>query len=741
MKTDKLKKAEPVEKKVEKVAAVESAAAEKVAEKPVMEQSVKVAVPAEEKAKVTRTRKTAAKTAAKAAETTVETKVEKAPVEKKAEVKMPVESKLAEAAPVEKKAAEVKAAVKEEAVAEVKAAAKEEPVVEVKLAAKEEPATEEKPAVKKTTRTRTAAKKAAAEKTETAEAKAEPKEAAKPAKRAAKTAQKASTEKKPVAEKKTRTTTARKAKKDDAFATRMAGRREQLQALYLQQFAGDEAGFAYLEGMLRTRWEERSEALRTLDAGRTANWYEKDAHLVLTMSAAAFAGTLNGVKDKLGYVRELGADFLRIQDLLEEVPGAGMSFSGLVRPQLGEDGDLAALSEACRKEGISLGADIAMDHTGNTHPWTSGDDGRYYQGSQVLNYGAAITFNDMASGMLRLANAGVEILFLNGLDRMGMAEHQSQVAVAQMLRLICEIVCPGVVLVGEGGNAFLGTEEVPGCHLVSGVDAVVWHTLAAGEVSLLRHSVENKDNRQVNSLLGCRGLRWDLDFDWLEQHGMNHNAHVRYLNDYYTGVFKGSDGRGILRDGALWGTAASLCGVEAADFEQNALKLEQSAARLNLLYGWLLTEGGIPAIQSGDEIGQLNDYNDHSDPYLTDAAVVCRGSFSWPLAEMRNDSEMRQGKHYLPLRHAVEAWSKEPAFRSGAKVWTEDTGNGQVLAVLRQVEGRTVAALFNFGGSFVTAGIDRDGAGVDLIYGVRHEDLRNVTLYPYSFAWLLLEEK
>ena len=108
---------------------------------------------------------------------------------------------------------------------------------------------------------------------------------------------------------------------------------------------------------------------------------------------------------------------------------------------------------------------------------------------------------------------------------------------------------------------------------------------------------------------------------------------------------------------------------------------------------------------------------------------------------MRSDSEMRQGKHYQPLHRALEAWKNEPAFRSDAKVWTEDTGNRQVLAVLRQAAGHTVAALFNFGGSFVTVGIDRDGAGEDLVYGVRQEDLRNVTLYPYSFAWLLLEDK
>ena len=681
MKTDKLKKAEAVEKSVEKAAAAEKeimSAAEKSAAK-------KAAAPAKESvpAKSTRARKTA-----KSAK-------EEPAAEAAAPAAVPVQDAAEEKAP-EKKAART---------------------------------------------TRTAAKKVSAD----AAAAAEKAPEAKPAKRAAVKAVKAPAEKKAAEEKKPaaakKAPAARKTKKEDAFSARLAARRQQLQSLYLQQFAGDEAGFDYLEGMLRSRWEERSQELRTLDESRSAGWYQSGAHAALTLCAAAFAGTLGGVQEKLGYLQELGADFLRIQDLLGEIPGSGMSFAGLVRPQLGTDADLAALTAACRKAGISLGADVAMDRTDSAHPWTAGNDGRYHQGSQMLNYGAAITFNDMASGLLRLANAGVELLFLNGLSRMAVAEHQSRSAMVRMLRLICEIVCPCVALVGEGGAAFLGTAEEPGCHLLTGADAAVWHTLATGDVSLLRRTVGSAESR-VNSLLSCRGLRWDdLDFAWLEQQGMQYHAHIQYLNDYYTGAFQGSDGRGILRDGALWGTAASLCGVEAADFEQNGQKLEKAVARLNLLYGWLLTEGGIPAIQSGDEIGQLNDYNDHNDPYLSDAAVVCRGSFSWPLAEMRNDGEMRQGKHYLPLHRALEAWHKEPAFRSGAEVWTEDTGSNQVLAVLRRAEGRTVAALFNFSGNFVTAGIDRSGAGTDLVYGVRQEDLRHVTLYPYSYAWLLLEDK
>ncbi|HCJ14755.1 MAG TPA: amylosucrase, partial [Erysipelotrichaceae bacterium] len=69
-----------------------------------------------------------------------------------------------------------------------------------------------------------------------------------------------------------------------------------------------------------------------------------------------------------------------------------------------------------------------------------------------------------------------------------------------------------------------------------------------------------------------------------------------------------------LGDARMCGTTASLCGVEAADFEQNKWKLKMAIDLDITLHAFLFTQSGIPVLYSGDEIGQLNDYSYHDDP-------------------------------------------------------------------------------------------------------------------------------
>ena len=79
---------------------------------------------------------------------------------------------------------------------------------------------------------------------------------------------------------------------------------------------------------------------------------------------------------------------------------------------------------------------------------------------------------------------------------------------------------------------------------------------------------------------------------------------------------EGSDARGelynddpVLQDARLCGTTASLCGLEAAGFEQNEEKTAQAIQRIEMLNAYLFIQSGIPVIYSGDEIGQVNDYS------------------------------------------------------------------------------------------------------------------------------------
>ena len=214
-----------------------------------------------------------------------------------------------------------------------------------------------------------------------------------------------------------------------------------------------------------------------------------------------------------------------------------------------------------------------------------------------------------------------------------------------MLRIACEIVCPGVLLLGEvvmepaKVAPYFGTPEKPECHMLYNVTtmATTWHTLAVGDTSLLKRQMEAvcalpKEFLFLNYLRCHDDIGWGLDYPWLrEQFGMDETAHKKYLNDYFTGKWPGSPSRGELYnddprlgDARLCGTTASLCGLETSEGDQ----LERAISRDLTLHAWMLSQSGIPVIYSGDEIGQLNDYSYHHNPEKrADSRYLHRGKF------------------------------------------------------------------------------------------------------------------
>lgn len=72
--------------------------------------------------------------------------------------------------------------------------------------------------------------------------------------------------------------------------------------------------------------------------------------------------------------------------------------------------------------------------------------------------------------------------------------------------------------------------------------------------------------------------------------------------------------------------------IEAAEYENDDVKLEQSIARDLTLHAWMLSQSGIPVIYGGDEVGQLNDYTYHDDPdKREDSRYLHRGVFRWDI--------------------------------------------------------------------------------------------------------------
>ena len=88
---------------------------------------------------------------------------------------------------------------------------------------------------------------------------------------------------------------------DAAFADRFTRHGDELKWLYCELYHNDMQAYRYFVDMLYRAWQERPEALRRIDAAREADpeWYRRRDITGMLMYVKAFAGTLNGVRERL----------------------------------------------------------------------------------------------------------------------------------------------------------------------------------------------------------------------------------------------------------------------------------------------------------------------------------------------------------------------------------------------------------------------------------------------------------
>ena len=299
--------------------------------------------------------------------------------------------------------------------------------------------------------------------------------------------------------------------------------------------------------------------------------------------------------------------------------------------------DLAALADKCHKNGMNLCMDFVMNHTSEDHEWAKKarqGDGEYmsryffYNNREIpdeyektvpqvfpttapgnftwlpdighyvmttfypyqwdLNYGNPRVFNEMMYNFLFLANQGMDVIRIDAVPyiwkELGTpCRNLKQVhTIVRMMRMIAEIVCPSVVLLGEVVMEpekvvpYFGTVEKPECHMLYNVTtmATTWNSIATRDIRLLKKQMDivNSLPKQYTFLnyLRCHDdIGWGLDFATLKEWDMDEPSHKRYLNDFFTGKYPGSDSRGelynddpVTQDARFCGTTASMCGIE-----------------------------------------------------------------------------------------------------------------------------------------------------------------------------------
>lgn len=596
---------------------------------------------------------------------------------------------------------------------------------------------------------------------------------------------------------------------------------DELKWLYTELYNND-AMFKELCEQMKVFYDERRDSLKVLDHVREIepDWYKKNDMLGMMFYIDNFAGNMKGVEEKIDYLQKSNVNYIHLMPFLDTVEGrsdGGYAVADFrkVRPDLGTMEDLESLTTACHKKDINICMDFVMNHTSEDHAWAKKarqgdseymsryffyedftvpaqyertvpqvfpttapgnftwlpDAGRFvmtsfYPYQWDLNYKNPRVFNEMMYNFLYLANKGIDIIRIDAVPyiwkELGtQCRNLPQVhTIVRMMRMISEIVCPGVLLLGEVVMEpqkvvpYFGTVEKPECHMLYNVTtmATTWHTVATRDVRLLKQQLDivnslPKEYVFLNYLRCHDDIGWGLDYPSLEREGIGERSHKYYLNEYFQGYAGASNSRGELYnadpvsgDARFCATTASMCGIEKAGFEQDEEAMERAVRLDVMLHAYMFMQSGIPVLYSGDEIGQINDYTYKEDPNKAeDSRYIHRGKMDWERAAHADDKDSVEGKIFGRLDQLEKIRKSERAFVSDADTWTIETYDPSVLCIGRYHDGQKLIGIFNFSEFDKTAWINEtDGEYEELISGKKME-ARGVDIPAYGFYYLKKE--
>ena len=607
------------------------------------------------------------------------------------------------------------------------------------------------------------------------------------------------------------------AEEDRVFTERLSRHHDELRWLYMELY-GNSDMFAELCDQMKRYYDSRKESLKALDLKREkeGKWYRGRDMVGMMMYIDNFAGNLKGVQEKLPYLEKCNVNYIHLMPFLDSPKGrsdGGYAVADFrkVKPELGTMDDLAELADKCHEKGISLCMDFVMNHTSEDHEWAvkaRQGDGEYmsryffyadpsipaeyektvpqvfpttapgnftwlpeighyvmttfYPYQWDLNYRNPRVFNEMMYNFLYLANQGMDIIRIDAVPyiwkELGTdCRNLQQVhTIVRMMRMIGEIVCPGIVLLGEvvmepeKVAPYFGTVEKPECHMLYNVTtmATTWNTVATRDVRLLRKQMDivcslPKEYTFLNYLRCHDDIGWGLDYATLSEWGMKEVPHKKYLNDYFQGRTEGSVSRGelynedpVTGDARFCATTASMCGIESAGFEQDGEKMERAVGKDIMLHAYMFTQSGIPMLYSGDEVGQVNDYTYKDDPdKAPDSRYIHRGKFCWDLAENIEKEGSVQEKIFHALTRLEEIRRNHAVFSADAEVYTKDYSDTSILWIVRKAEGRELHAVFNFSDEEKEIWMPEVTEYTDLLTG-ETEVIEKTRVQSWGFLWL-----
>lgn len=604
------------------------------------------------------------------------------------------------------------------------------------------------------------------------------------------------------------------------FDVRLSDRIDELKWLYMEIYQDREDKFLELIKTIEKFYVDRKDYLKEKDIKREAapDWYLQNQLVGMMLYTENFGENLKGVANHLDYLKESGINYIHLMPLLDTTEGksdGGYAVKDYrkVVPHLGTMKDLNDLTKKCHDNDICVCLDYVMNHTSEDHEWAVKarmgqkkyqdmyffydnfdipaqfeetvpevfpttapgnftylpELGKYvmtsfYPYQWDLNYWNPDVLNEMAYNMLFLANQGIDIIRIDAVPyiwkELGTnCRNLPRVhSIVRIIRLITEIVCPAVLLLGEVVMEpkelapYFGTTERPECHMLYNATTMctLWHTLATHDVRLLKYQTDQvarlpKSYGFINYIRCHDDIGWGLDYKFLKAFGMEEVMHKRFLNDYYLGRIPESNSVGelynedlVTGDARFCGTSASMCGIERGGFEKNKEKIALGIQLDLMLHSFIMFQSGVPVIYSGDEIGAVNDWTYRDDPLkVEDSRYIHRGKFNWQNAAKIDKASSVEARIHKGLLKLEEIRRSDDIFSADADVYTIETHNTRVLGIIRIKDGRKSIGLFNFSEHNEHVFINEFEAPYRSYFKKSEKyNSKEIMLKPYEYIWV-----
>ena len=532
---------------------------------------------------------------------------------------------------------------------------------------------------------------------------------------------------------------------------------------------------------LARRYDERSESLRLSDLAREKNhtWFLSQKWVGMALYCDRFADDLNGLRDKLTYLQELGVNLLHIMPILDCPDGKSDGGYAVrdyckVDPKFGTNDDLVDLATSLKHREMLLVLDVVVNHTSEDHAWAQkaklGEKTfqDYYHvfpdrtlpdiyeetmpevfpetspknftwndqmASWVmtvfndyqwdLNYSNPAVLVEMIDIILFWANKGADILRLDAVaflwKKIGSTSQNEREAhlLLQLMKDCCQVTAPGVLFIAEAIVApseiakYFGEDAINAkeCEIAynASLMALLWDAVATQNAILLNLGIKNMPNKLARATwlnyVRCHddiGLGFD-DSD-VRLAGYEPILHRRFLLDYFTGRFGGSNARGLpfgenhkTGDMRISGSLASLVGLESALEMNDAVAVEAAIKSILLLHSVILSFGGLPLLYYGDAIGTLNSLEYLENPSERhDSRWANRTRFDWVKAERRFESDSVEHRIFFPLKKMIAVRKEISAFADFDNRQLISCDNTNLLVFARYDQRGSVLVVFNF---------------------------------------------